>query len=292
MVTVKWAPFPATNIVSYRIWRSMIGFMGILPPDVSALAGKTLILRDNGRPNATTITLNGTSSIIAQINAVAHGFRAFQSSAYIDAYYVRSTMGERPGSLEILGGTALADLGLTVRMIVEQSEDVLVDTIPANPDREVLLEYEDADGNPLDWYRISAIDSDGVESEKSNYRQHLRYITPVCLIEGMIVDLQGLLVPDAEISAKLISFPHSPEGQSYATLEPVVARTGSDGRFSLVLAQRALVELKIPAIGFLRSISVPEKPFVVVNDLQVDLDYQFPLGYLDAPGAPSTDTGT
>ena len=291
MITLRWAPFPGSNVASYKVWRSMVGFRGVVPLDTVSLAGKTLILRANGSALSTTITFDGTTDLVGEINAFAAGFHAYAAAAGSDVYFVRSDIREQPGSIQIVGGTALADLGLMPRIIVERSENDLVAQLAANPDPEVMVEYQDPDGCPQDWYGISTIDAHGNESRKSNFKQPITSTGPVCSIEGIITDLQGVRVPDAEISAKLVAFPHSPEAASHVTLNPIETRTGSDGRFSLVLLQGALVELKIPAIGYTRNIRVPDKSFVFVTDLRVDLDYQYPLGYVDAPGAPSTDTG-
>jgi hypothetical protein len=291
MITLRWAPFPGSNVASYKVYRSIIGVTGVRPPDLTTLIGKTIILRANCKPTATTITLTGGNPV-DDINAAAQGFRAYDSSLDVDQFLIRSDIREQPGSLQVVGGTALADLGLSARTVVEKSEDSLIATLPANPDPEAMLEFQDPDGVVQDWYAISTIDAYNNESRKSNYKQPITSTGPVCSIEGIITDLQGVRVPDAEISAKLVAFPHSPESASHVTLAPITTRTGSDGRFSLVLLQGALVELGIPAIGFFHNIRVPEQSYVFITDLRVDLDYQYPLGYINAPGAPSGDTAT
>lgn len=96
-------------------------------------------------------------------------------------------------------------------------------------------------------------------------------------MEGIVTTLQGVRVADAEVKATIIKFPQEVGGTPQVTLEPITTLTGSDGRFSIPLLQGTLVQFEIPAVGFIRNITIPEKPCEFITDLQVDLDYRYPL---------------
>ena len=278
MITLRWAPFPGADIVQYRVYRSMIGFVFPVVSQ-SAISGLTLQLRMNGSPTQ-TITFDGVTPPHEKINATLEGGTAYQSlmdSAYV---LVRSDIRSGPSAkIQIMGGTALTALGLTARLITEKSEDVLVSTVSALSDPELMVEFEDSDGVCQDWYSVSTVNSHGQESSKAPYKQPVTHTGQVCVLEGIVTDLQGKRVADAEVTASLAKFPYESEKASQITLEPISTRTGSDGRFSLAVLQGALILLEIPAVAYSRDITVPSKPYEFITDILVDLDYRYPLEY-------------
>jgi hypothetical protein len=254
----------------------MVGFRANNPAP-SLLTGKTLQLKLNGGATQ-TFTFDGTTPSVDKINATITGGRAYLSVADNDYFFVRSDIRESPGSVQIVGGTALADLGLVARVITEKSEDLVLATVPALLDPDVLVTFEDEDGVLQDYYAITTIDSLSNESLKTSYRQPITSTGPVCVLEGLVIDLQGIRIPDAEVIAKLVRYPHSPETATHVTLAPVTTLSGPDGRFSLVVLQGALIQLEVPVLGFAKNITVPAKSYEFITDLTVDLDYRFPLG--------------
>lgn len=275
MNTLRWSPFPGADVASYKLYRSMIGFRApVLTPSV--LSGKTLQLRFNNGA-AQTVTFDMSSSPQDKINSIITGGRAYPSLADPNYFLVRSDLRSAPGSLIIIGGTALASLGLTPKSIYEKSEDELISQIPANPDPDVQMEYDDADGVCQDWYAVSTVSSTGSESLKTPYRQPMTYTGELCVIEGIVTTLQGVRVPDVEVIATIIKFPQEIGKAPQITREPIRVLTGSDGRFSVPLLQGTLVQFEIPAVEFIRNITVPAKPCEFITDLQVDLDYRYPL---------------
>jgi len=277
MTTLRWAPFPGADVVSYKVYRSMIGFQApVLTP--VALSGKTLQLKMNGGATQ-TFTFDGASLSYDKINATITGGRAYLSAADSQYFLLRSDIRSAPGSVQIVGGTALVSMGLTPRLIQEKSEDVVIAQITANPDPQVIMEYTDLDGVCQDWYTVTSVDSHGTESAKAPYRQPTSYTGPVCVLEGIVTNLQGVRMPDIEVIATLVRYPQEIGKCPQITLEPITVYTGSDGRFSIPLLQGALVEFDIPSVGFSRNVTVPEKAYEFITDLQVDLDYRFPLEY-------------
>jgi hypothetical protein len=277
MTTLRWAPFPGADVVSYKVYRSMVGFQApVLTP--SALSGKTLQLKMNGGTTQ-TVTFDGVVPSFTKINATLTGGQCYPSVADSQYFLLRSDIRSAPGSVQIVGGTSLTAFGLTPRLIQEKSEDIVIAQIPANPDPQVIMEYTDPDGVCQDWYTVTSVDSHGTESAKAPYRQPTSYTGQVCVLEGIVTNLQGVRMPDVEVIATLVRYPQEIGKCPQITLEPITVYTGSDGRFSIPLLQGSLVEFDIQAVGFSRNITVPEKAYEFITDLRVDLDYRYPLEY-------------
>lgn len=277
MNTLRWAPFPGADVAGYKVYRSMLGFRGlILTP--AAANGLTLQLKMNGGATQ-TITFDGVTPVIDKINASLIGGRAFASISTPSDFYVRSDIRTAPGNIQITGGTALPAMGIMARAIYEKSEDMLIATVPADPDPEVTIEFEDPDGVCQDWYAVTNMSSSGSESAKTPYRQPMTYTGGICVLEGIVTNLQGARIADAEVTATLVKYPQEVHKAPQITLEPITVLTASDGRFSLALLQGALVKIDIPAVGFCRNVTVPNKACEFLTDIQVDLDYQYPLEY-------------
>lgn len=274
MTKLKWAPYPEAKIASYRVYRSILGFTA---PILTTLAGKTLTLKINGGALQTVNFTGG--SVIDDINNAIVGGKAYQSQADLNQFVFRGDLREAPGSIQIVGGTALGDLSLTARIITEKSEDVLLATVPALADPNSFVEFTDPDGCPSDWYAVTTVDPGGCESLKSNYRQAITGGGSLCVIEGIIVNLQGARVVDAEILATIQVPPESGATQAFISTDTISTLSGSDGRFAIALLQGAIVKFECEKIGLTRMIRVPDKPFAFINDIRVDLDYRYPLGY-------------
>lgn len=269
MINLKWLPFPEADVIDYRVYRSMIGFQAILV-NPAAVDGMTLVLALNGTAPQ-TVTFSGSGpDLVTQINATLTGGRAYMSADIPNAFFVRSDVRTSPGSVEILGGTAIAGLGVTARLITERSEDTLIATVPALPDPTQTVSYTDNDGVLQDWYAISTIDHLATESLKSAYRQPVTSTGNVCVMEGTVTDLQGRRIADAEVKVTLIDYPLAPNSGTHVTLAPILTLSGPDGRYSLIVLQGAVVKLEIPVIGLTRQILVPARQFVFVTDLLAD----------------------
>lgn len=277
MIMLRWAPFPGSNVASYKVWRSMIGFKAkVVPP--ATVSGKTLILKMNGAPTQ-TLTFSGTLPVVTQIYNNLNGGKAFTSMKDPAYFFVRSDVRSAPGSIQILGGTALADLQVVARTILEKSEDSLIETLPALADPETMVDYTDLDGVPEDFYAISTVDSLANESLKTSYRQAVAYTGKVCVLEGIITDLQGVRFPDAHITIQLIRYPQAQGKVPQITRQVLRFLSGPDGRFSIPVLQGALIQFEIKEVQFSREIEVPFLAYEFLTDIQVDLDYRYPLEY-------------
>lgn len=279
MIVLRWAPFPEADVASYNLCRSIIGFSAPKPVPLTGIDGLTLELKFDLGSNQ-LITFNGVDPVVDQINAVTsgNGGKAFESLNDTANFIVRSDTREAPGKVEIIGGTALALLGLTARVIVEKSEEELLANIPALVDPTEVVSFEDKDGVPEDYYRLSTIDSTDTESLKTEYKQAISFTGAVCVIEGIVTDIQGVRLCDVEVKAKIIKMPQCPEPPAFVSTDEIITRTGTDGRFSLPLLQGALVQISIPQIALCKNICVPVKAFEFLKDISYDQGHQFPLG--------------
>lgn len=274
MIILRWSQLPGSDVASFNVYRSIVGFRAPLVP-LATLDGKTLELKINGG-DLQTFTFDDTTDIVDLINATIQNGRAYLSDDG-NSFFVRSDLRCETGSVEIVGGTALGDLGLTARLITEKSEDELVHNEPAPVDEQTQLEWEDPDGVLMDWYAITTVDSLGKESSKTGYQQPIQSSGPLCVIEGIVVDLQGVRIPDAEVIAEIVVPPEC-SNSSLITKNEIRDRSGTNGRFSLPVLQNSLIRLQVPNTGYDQNIRVPEKAYEFIGELIVDLDYGFIRG--------------
>lgn len=164
MITLRWNSTAGADIVSYKVYRSIVGFRSpVLSP--SALSGLTLSLDVNG--SLFTVTFDGVSSAVANINAVAISGSAVVSQVDENFFIFRASQSD--SIVKITGGTALSLLGLSVRDISEKSESFLIGSV--TDAGEEALSFVDRDGCCRDWYAVSTVDSFNVESSKSSFVQ-------------------------------------------------------------------------------------------------------------------------
>jgi hypothetical protein len=275
MITLRWAPFPEADVASYRVYRSIVGFVGFKDEN-AAIDGKTLELRINGG-DLQVFTFNATDSIVDTINNSIVDGKAYEGSDP-DRFIVRSNIRTAPGSVEIVGGTALTNFNLSPKIVTEKSDLVHIATVMALEDSSTSVEFQDQDGTLYDWYAVSTIDSNGAESAKSQLLQPVTYTGPICVIEGVVTDLQGVRLVDEEVRAKIIVVPQITNARATISKDWVSTITNPDGRFSLPLLQGAIVKLEVPVTGLSRNIKIPEKAYEFLADIESDLEYQYPLG--------------
>lgn len=275
MIKLRWAPTENANIASYKVYRSIIGFIA---PKSSELDECTLDVKVDGGP-VMSIEFSA-ANIVDSINTGLEDAQAYNSIANPNAFIFRSNTREAPGSVEIAGGDCLDLLGLTERLITEKSETHLIATIPVDAENPGSLVYfEDPDGTPHDYYAISTVDSMGNESASTNLKQAVASVGGICMVEGIISNVQGEREVDVRVTAKLVDSPSMADGASYITTEPVTTLTYPDGRFSLPLVQGAVVKIEIPEIGYFRTIRVPEATqALIINQLE-DLSWRYPVEY-------------
>lgn len=278
-VCINFVPLPGVGISRYAIYRSIVGFIADIP-SLSTVDGKTLQLSINLGPTQ-EVVFNSFTPVVDRINAVIDGGSAVVSLEGPSKLIFRVNGGSSPGVVEILGGTALGDLGLTARTISYQSEDHLLSYVDAQPNDDVNgVEFCDLDGTIYDSYRVATVDLNNEISVKTNYVTPQEATGKICCIYGIVTDPSGVRMPDTKVSAKILQYPQSVASPSYINEDEVEVFTNSQGRFEICVLQNALIELAIPDAYYMRTIRVPEVVQVSITDLEVDRDYRLPLeGY-------------
>ena len=275
-VCVNFYPISGAEITRYALYRSIIGFMATVP-EIADVDGKTLQLSINLGP-VQTILFDGVTPVIDMINASINGGEAVPSVDDPTKLIFRVDGGSAPGVLEIVGGTALADFGQTARTISAESEDDVIVYIEAQPEDDTNgVEYCDPDGTIYDSYRVATINGSNEISSTTNYITPQESTGQICCIYGIVSDLAGVRIPDAEVKAKIVQFPQSVASPTYIDKEYVTTYSDSTGRFELCLLRCALVHLEIPAAVYHRVVQIPDAARAAVTDLEVSRDYRYPL---------------
>jgi hypothetical protein len=270
MITLRWSLFMVqeVDVDYYNVYRSMIGFS--FPKSAIGPASSLTIRVNGGDPQVLNIPQSNTAAYLNSVLVNAHAYEAYDGNSII----IRSAVRSHPGSVRVESNT----LGLEERLITEKSESRIVAIHAASDGDGVVETFIDKDGFPEDFYSVSSTDLDGIESLQTPWIKPLQSLGAICVIEGSIVNLQGISVPDAEIIATLHETPKA-RPLTYITKEPIITRTNPDGRFSLPLLQGALVKLDIPAIGYTQMVTIPCRPYIFLQELLVDEGYTYPLGY-------------
>lgn len=275
-VCMTFYPLDGSPVTRFAVFRSIIGFEVDLP-GLSTVAGKTLQVSVNMGPTQ-EILFDGVTPIVEQLDSITGGY-AVLSEVYPQKAIVRVDGGSSPGMMQILGGTALGDLGLTPGTITKNSHDYLIAYLDrVSGDVEDGIEYCDFDGTIWDSYAIATVDNQNNISFKTSYQDPQQTTGKVCCVYGTISDVSGARIPDVEIQAKVLEKPQS-------VAEPVYIDTGivnkaySDhkGDWEICVLQGALVELKIEALSFYRILRIPDAPRAPVSEIPVDRDYRYPL---------------
>lgn len=270
-IRLKWVPLPEADIQNSKIHRSMIGFKTPYEAPFGLIAGEDIVLKINNQ-DTQTITFPGDfgiDGIVIFLNANLVGARAYKSS-YDNSLIVRSNLREAPGFIQVIGGSALSKLGQDPRIISEKSEVEIITTVPGAESV-----YADLDGVIQDYYAISTVDNFGNESKRCTLAQAVGFATPICVVEGKVIDLQGQRIPDVVVTAKIVTRPQITSGHSAIIKDELSVLTGEDGRFSLPLLQLSQVIFSINETRISDPIEIPEQDFVYFDDLPIYEDYRF-----------------
>lgn len=270
-IRLKWSPIVGSNIDTYKVYRSILGFKTPTIFPFGILAGDTLKLKINSN-QVQTVTFPLETTILATIdtiNSVIVGAKAYKSSGE-DSFYLRPDVRDVGSYVEVFGGTAVQKLGLTNRIISEKSEFFLIGTTP-----EATTEYEDVDGSIHDFYAISVVDSTGTESKRTPFIQAIDFTGDICVVEGILMDLQGVRRPDIEITARIVTPPANSSPGGYIIDGIISTLSGEDGRFSLPLLQGASVLFEIDRARISDPVSIPLTAYIQFDELDINPDYMF-----------------
>ena len=276
MIRLRWAAAAESDVVSYKVHRSVVG-VHAHHVDQVMVEGDSLILSVDGKAPQ-TILFSGPTPAVDQINAQLRGARAVALADSEDGFLLRSNTKSAPGSLEVIGGTALDAFMLDRGLRTERSEwhTIAEILVSATADITAPLTMTDPDGLPEDYYQVTAVSSTGEESRPTPPKKASQSLAEVCVIHGAVVSLSGYPVPDLAVKATLMVAPTDLQGL-HISKKPVVALTDAYGNFSIALLQGASVLLEIEDIGYSRTFTVPALDFVVLPSVESDFDYRFPL---------------
>lgn len=276
-VCINFFPLSNASISRYGVYRSVIGFEGdVVAP--STVDGKSLQLSVNLGPTQTVI-FDSSTPIVDKMNSYFVGGHAVASVSNQTRFIWRVDGGSSPGVVQILGGTALADLGLTAGTYSKESKSYLVTYVNPTADDDIYgVEFCDPNGTIYDSYRVTTIDLSNEESKPTEYVSPTDSTGKVCWVYGVVSDVSGARVPDAEVSARILEIPQSVTSPTFIDNSVVSTRSNAQGRYEICLLQDALVELSIPSIYYTRQIRVPSQNRAAVTEIPVDRDYQYPLG--------------
>lgn len=273
---LNFVPYTGAEVSKYGIYRSIVGFEGnVVAP--SALTGLTLELATNLGPTQTA-HFTGSETLVAQINKTIAGGQAVASKIDPTRFIFRVDPASAPGAVQVVGGTALSLLGVAPRLITKESEHRLIKAITAKTDDDINgIEFCDPDGGLTDSYQLTTFDLDGVESDFTHYTSAQSSTGRLCNIYGTVSSVQGVRIPDAEVTVRTLGYAQSVVPSVFLDKETITVMTGADGKFKLWAVQGALVEINIDAIPLNRKVRVPDLPRVALTDLLVDRSYRFPL---------------
>lgn len=273
MITLKWAPIVGADVASYRVYKSMIGFMADLNPTA---AGKTLLLKVKGGP-LQTVTF--TADLIASFNAAVSGASAYPS-ATTGKFLVRGDDRSVTGSVEIVGGTALIALGLSPRVITDKSHADLIATVEAPEDQKQVVSFIDQDGTSDDYYSLATVDSQGAVSDLAALTKPTSPSGPLCSIEGQVVNPAGMPVVDAKVRVRVINAPNKANAKAYVNQQVLQTLSDPSGNFRISVLQGCIARIEIPEIGYDQPVKIPEESFALLSELEVDTDYRFPTEFI------------
>ena len=251
MITLKWSVNTASSAIAYKIYKSFIGF------DVNkiSLPQKTLVLSIDGAQEICIVFDEGD---VAEKLKTIPGL--FVTQLY-DQWRVKAKK-----SIKIISGTSLTALKLSKGLIEEKSLKLLVATVYRVDMNRSEYEFKDEFGAYDDFYGISSIYQNGTESNMCPMRQGVSSTGPICVVEGLVSDVQGSRVQDIEVIAKIHRYPDL-LNKTLITKAPIKVYTHSDGKYTLPLLQGAIVKIEIPSLGLGRTIEVPKATSAQLADL-------------------------
>lgn len=268
---VLFYPISGADISRYAIYRSIIGFEATLPA-FDTLGGKTLEIAVNLGATQ-VITFDGVSPVMEQLATIKGGYSVL-SKLNATRVIFRVDDGSVPGVVQIIGGTAMADFGLTAHTISNQSDSYLIAYVnAAATDDTQGVEYCDVDGTIYDSYRVCTINMADELSKPTAYVVPSETTGKVCWVYGLVSNAAGVRIPDAEVTVRILEYPQSVVAPSFINSDAISTYTGGNGRFEIAVIQGALVEISIPSIYFNRKVRIPDQNRAAISDLPVDRDY-------------------
>lgn len=270
-ITLKWESLPSADIASYKIFRSMIGFVTPVEAPYGLVAGDKLNLKINSTDVQTIIFPQDYNAVdmVDFLNNELEDATAYKD-AVTNSIYLRPKLRESNCFIEIVSGSAMAKMGLTARIISEKSEFFQIGTVFGD-----CTEYLDANGAIQDFYCLSTVDSIGNNSKKTSAVQAQQFTGAICVVQGCVSNLQGVRQQDTKVTAKIVCPPEKKGSSGYITDDIVTTLTGEDGKFSLPLLQGAKVLFEIDDTRVSDPVKIPSTSYVDFGTLEIYEEYRF-----------------
>lgn len=268
MIDLSWLKYDDADADSYRVYRSVPGF--VIPFPNSLAPGDQLIF---SATSADVQTITFESTLIASVASALSSAKGLEIKINQagTAIFVRLLATKEP-RLKLYSCSALTSLGLVPQIIVPELNFSQIATVPiVNTESE--YSYSDVDGSHLDSYRITSVV--GVTESIPSIS-----VSPVlpgydfCAVETRFLDIQGRPVVGVEVIAEVATPFHDS-----TVRQKITVKSDKFGRINFPLMQGQQYVLHIPAIGYNEYVTVPAQAAVNLADLTITLQPQFsPFG--------------
>lgn len=269
---VQWFPYLDADAEKFTLYRAITGIKVPFPSDL--VAGDRLVFAATSPTQQTVVFSSGNiNTVIADINAQGKGIRARKSSDG-SQILIRCTA-KNNARFKLMKCSFAEKAGITPRTVAPRTEFYSVAEIEAVPGQ-TLYTYNDVDGDPEDWYRLTSTSTDCEESLPTQAMKAIGSNGETCTIDGRIMGLNNEALAGLEVSAELMGeTAYNAADLSEVSEAEIVTYTDELGRWYLALTKNQLVLLDIPSIGYNEVIRVPDQAYVLFSDLKPVNDHYF-----------------
>ena len=269
MNKVLWSSYSDSDADSFKIYRAITG-IAVDFPNTLTTGDQFIFAATSPSIQRVTIAATDIDSVATAINSQAQGVKATKSQSGT-TLFIRCTA-RNNAKLKLMPCAFLAHTGQALRIVVPGLEFQLLTTVSADP-APADYEYDDADGDPLDQYRITSVKS-SVESVPSIIQMPL--ITPesLCVVEGRVLDVQNNPISGALVQASPIGGVEVSDNSGLVS-PGLQVTTDELGRWSMPVLQGTQLLFQIAAIGYNQVVQIPAQPYMLFKDLAPVNDYYF-----------------
>ncbi|RLD04069.1 MAG: hypothetical protein DRI65_11480, partial [Chloroflexota bacterium] len=266
-VVVKWDDLSGIPVLDYKVYRSIIGFEVAAGP-YGFYAGDVFIfeIAEFGTQYINFIAdFNTTEELCNYINSIALGATAIPNTTD-DGFIFRTDRQSELEHLEIYPCSVAYRWGQEARTINYKQEILPVGNTDPITGINNTFEYTDGNGSMYDWYAVSSVSMNSVESALSELVQPSAAIGDISYIHGMLIDLQGVPAVDAKVSAQILQPPETLGSHSVVTTKQVYTLSREDGTFTLPILQGTTVYFLINEVRVSDSVVIPLTSHVYWDD--------------------------
>ena len=265
MTDISWSVFSDAAPDSFNVYRSIAGITINFPNSI-ATNDIFIFQATNKATQKVVIGATDIASVAAAINAGGKGVRAAVSNSGTELF-IRVTA-RHEAKLKVMPCGFATHAGITTGLYTAKQNFTIVGNVPYVALQYTYM-YADADGDPFDWYRLTAVTA-SVEGLPSIDQQALIPSPDICVVEGRITNMRNEPIIGALVDAH-IQIPGDVQIEDIGVVTRNIQTLTDDlGRWSLPMTQGQLVLFQIEAIGYNEVLSIPLEPFVLFNELKPD----------------------